>query len=126
MRVLLKTLLVGVVFLFVFHETEAKAGVGDAANTQPIRVHMLSGSKEYQSEVTLKVLAAYLGLPTVALFGASDARRWRPLGPLVKVLEPAEACPPCFETDSRDCSARTCFDHVSAPGVVAALETMLR
>lgn len=60
MQVLLRTLLVGVVFLFSFDGTELKAGAGEPANTPPIRVHMLSGSKEYQSEVTLKVLAAYL------------------------------------------------------------------
>ena len=70
-------------------------------------------------------LAAYLGLPTVALFGVSDARRWHPSGPMVQVLEPTGACPPCFETESGHCSARTCFDHVSAPAVVAALETIL-
>lgn len=70
-------------------------------------------------------LAAYLGLPTVALFGASDVQRWRPLGPKVQVLEPATGCPPCFETESDHCSTRTCFDHVSAAGVVAALETIL-
>jgi ADP-heptose:LPS heptosyltransferase len=70
-------------------------------------------------------LAAYLGVPTVALFGASDARRWRPLGLTVKVLEPATVCPPCFETKSDHCSDRTCFDHVSATAVVAALEALL-
>lgn len=31
-------------------------------------------------------LASMLGVPTVALFGPTDPRRWRPLGPRVKVL----------------------------------------
>jgi heptosyltransferase III len=32
-------------------------------------------------------LAAMLGVPTVALFGPTDAKIWRPVGPLVKVIE---------------------------------------
>jgi len=31
-------------------------------------------------------LAGILGIPTVVLFGPSDARRWRPLGPRVRVI----------------------------------------
>lgn len=34
-------------------------------------------------------LAAQLGLPTLALFGPSDPARWKPIGPLVRVLAPA-------------------------------------
>lgn len=33
-------------------------------------------------------LAAQLGLPTLALFGPTDPRRWCPLGPSVRVLAP--------------------------------------
>lgn len=86
----------------------------------------LKGAKAYVGNDSGPThLAAYLGLPTVALFGASDAQRWRPLGLSVKVLEPATVCPPCFETKSDHCSDRTCFDHVSATAVVAALEALL-
>lgn len=31
-------------------------------------------------------LAGMLGLPTVSLFGSTDPRRWRPLGPAVKLI----------------------------------------
>ena len=31
-------------------------------------------------------LAAFLGLPTVSLFGPTDPARWKPLGPRVTVL----------------------------------------
>lgn len=34
-------------------------------------------------------LAAQLGLPTLALFGPTDPARWKPIGPLVRVLAPA-------------------------------------
>jgi ADP-heptose:LPS heptosyltransferase len=33
-------------------------------------------------------LAAYLGLPTVAVFGPSDPEMWRPIGPLVQIVRP--------------------------------------
>ncbi|HWB53686.1 MAG TPA: glycosyltransferase family 9 protein, partial [Tepidisphaeraceae bacterium] len=32
-------------------------------------------------------LAGIIGVPTVALFGASDSRLWKPLGPHVAVVE---------------------------------------
>jgi len=60
MRTLRKALLIGVVLFSIINGAESKADTSHPANTQPIRVHMLSGSKEYQSEVTLQVLAAYL------------------------------------------------------------------
>ena len=31
-------------------------------------------------------LAAYLGLPTVAVFGPSDPKMWRPIGPRVEIV----------------------------------------
>ena len=36
-------------------------------------------------------LAAIIGVPTIALFGPTDANRWRPIGPRVKVLQKFEA-----------------------------------
>lgn len=38
-------------------------------------------------------LAAQLGVPTVALFGPSDARVWAPVGPAVTVLAPPQPRP---------------------------------
>lgn len=35
-------------------------------------------------------LAAQMGLPTVALFGPTSPRLWRPRGPMVRVLAPSE------------------------------------
>ena len=32
-------------------------------------------------------LAAMLGVPTVAIFGPTDPKIWRPVGPLVKVIQ---------------------------------------
>lgn len=38
-------------------------------------------------------LAAQLGLPTVVLFGPTDPRVWRPIGPQVHVLAPPQPAP---------------------------------
>ncbi len=38
-------------------------------------------------------LAAQLGLPTLALFGPTDPSRWSPIGPLVRILAPAQPTP---------------------------------
>jgi ADP-heptose:LPS heptosyltransferase len=32
-------------------------------------------------------LAAMLGVPTVAIFGPTDPKIWRPMGPFVKVIQ---------------------------------------
>ncbi len=52
-------------------------------------------------------LAAYLGLPTLAVFGPSDPARWRPAGPTVAVAGPGIPCDPCFEKGAEpDCPGK--------------------
>jgi type 1 glutamine amidotransferase len=60
MKIQYKALLLGAVLLVAFYATDSQAAVKDSGNAKAIRVHMLSGSKEYQSGVCLQVLAAYL------------------------------------------------------------------
>ncbi len=48
-------------------------------------------------------LAAFLGVPTVAVFGPSDPLRWEPAGPHVAVVRPGVGCDPCFEVLPRNC-----------------------
>ena len=45
-------------------------------------------------------LAAFLGLPTIAVFGPSDPDRWAPIGPAVMVIRPDMECAPCFEENT--------------------------
>jgi len=54
-------------------------------------------------------LAAFLGLPVIAIFGPSDPDRWKPLGRAVKVLRAAVSCSPCFETNTKNCDKPDCF-----------------
>jgi heptosyltransferase III len=56
-------------------------------------------------------LAAFIGLPTVAVFGPSDPIRWRPSGRAVTVLRPADLdCRgPCFEIGKNNCEKPDCL-----------------
>ncbi len=65
-------------------------------------------------------LAGYLGAPTAAIFGPSNPRQWRPWGPAVSVVGPAEGfeCRPCFERGNRDCDHRGCLAGISTDVVV--------
>jgi heptosyltransferase III len=67
-------------------------------------------------------LSAYLGLPTVAVFGPSSATRWGPSGPAVAALQPAMDCRPCFETAPANCEGAACLDGTRPEAV---LETFL-
>jgi len=58
-------------------------------------------------------LAAMTGVPTITLFGPSDDRQWRPVGPHVEVLR----APPPHERD---------LTRLSVPDVMAAIMAELR
>jgi ADP-heptose:LPS heptosyltransferase len=62
-------------------------------------------------------LAAFLGVPTVAVFGPSDPQRWHPVGAAVKVIRPDIDCAPCFETEKPICKEKTCL-ALTAPETV--------
>ncbi|NPB07154.1 MAG: glycosyltransferase family 9 protein [Aquificae bacterium] len=51
-------------------------------------------------------LAAYLGVPTVALFGPTDPLVWRPIGKKVRVVTLNLPCSPCFPNV---CETRSCL-----------------
>ncbi|MDM8525002.1 glycosyltransferase family 9 protein [Desulfococcaceae bacterium HSG8] len=70
-------------------------------------------------------LAAFLGVPTVAVFGPSDPERWRPLGSSTGVLRPDDLdCRPCFETNSQNCDKTECFEKTSPEAVIKAFWIM--
>jgi heptosyltransferase-3 len=69
-------------------------------------------------------LAAYCGLPTLALFGPSDPVRWRPRGRAAGVMRGAPDCPPCFETDPVNCQESRCLMEIREEAVFEALLRM--
>ncbi len=72
-------------------------------------------------------LAAFTGLPTVAVFGPSDPRRWRPVGRAVTVLRPddAECRGPCFEISKNNCEAPFCLDRTLPETVIRAFYSLI-
>jgi heptosyltransferase-3 len=64
-------------------------------------------------------LAAFSGLPTVAVFGPSDPERWRPVGRSVEIVRPDLGCNPCFEK-AQPCTEMECFNRTTPEMVVNA------
>ena len=69
-------------------------------------------------------LAAFLGVPTLVIFGPSDPDRWRPFGNHVRIVKAASPCNPCFDTDRPDCPERNCLEEINPDRIVEALEGM--
>ena len=69
-------------------------------------------------------LAALLAVPTVALFGPTDPKRWAPRGPHVTVLRGAFCTCPSWESVAA-CSRKPCF-AISAGVIVAAGKKIAR
>jgi heptosyltransferase-3 len=65
-------------------------------------------------------LAAFIGLPTVAVFGSSDPEIWKPMGRCVKVVRTDLECSPCFETKTVGCEEIECFSRITPEDVLAA------
>lgn len=66
-------------------------------------------------------LSAFLGLPTVVVFGPSNPRVWRPIGRSVRIVRPDLDCHPCFETNNNHCKNWECFDRTTPETVLDAL-----
>ena len=66
-------------------------------------------------------LAAFLGLPTVVVFGPSDPAIWRPTGRSVRIVKPDIDCHPCFATNNNRCKTMECFDQTTAEMVFDVL-----
>ncbi|MEI6350811.1 MAG: glycosyltransferase family 9 protein [Verrucomicrobiota bacterium] len=69
-------------------------------------------------------LAAFLGVPVVAIFGSTEPRLTAPLGPGHRVLRHQVECSPCF---LRECPLDfRCMNAVTAQETVAAVLGMVR
>lgn len=69
-------------------------------------------------------LSAYLGVPTVAIFGPSDPHRWRPIGPSVSVVRADLDCRPCFETVQNRCQSPDCLNDLTPSRVMDAFSAL--
>ncbi len=67
-------------------------------------------------------LAAFLGLPSVVIFGPADPKRWKPVGPRVQIVHPELACNPCFEIEPDNCAQPACLTDATLESVVLAFD----
>jgi len=68
-------------------------------------------------------LAAFTGLPTVAIFGPSNPDQWRPVGRAVAVVKSDIDCAPCTADDQKNCDTKACLYAITSEMVV---ETLVR
>jgi len=91
-------------------------------DTLALRRLLASGRAYVGNDSGVSHLAAWLGLPSVVVFGPSDPVRWRPIGENVEVVRPPLACAPCFEIASVNCERPDCILEISLADVLQALK----
>jgi heptosyltransferase-3 len=121
-----------VVFLLGPAETELlplvkkEAGGGfrvcQAENLAQVTALMKASRCFVGNDSGLTHLAAFWGLPTVAIFGPSSPRRWSPVGVATQVLRGDADCLPCFELADTNCDDPHCLKGVSVDMVLEAIE----
>ena len=70
-------------------------------------------------------VASALGVPTVAIFGATNPKTTGPAGPLNSIVSEKVECSPCFK---RECpiDGHPCMTGVTAERVVEAASSLIR
>ena len=69
-------------------------------------------------------LAAALGIPTLALFGPSNVKKWRPQGKHVRIINRALECSPCAVAVMKRCGHRSCLSAIEPAEVIQELRAM--
>jgi ADP-heptose:LPS heptosyltransferase len=69
-------------------------------------------------------LASFMNAPTIAVFGPSSAKRWAPLGGMVKILRGDVDCEPCFEIENANCDNPQCLSGVTIDMVLKAMKAL--
>lgn len=70
-------------------------------------------------------LAAFIGIPTAAVFGPSDPARWAPAGRAAAVIRPADLeCGPCFERGKNNCERPDCLNRTLPETVIRVFHSL--
>lgn len=70
-------------------------------------------------------LSAFMGLPTLVIFGPTDPIRWSPAGQSVGTIRYPCNCDPCFETSTKGCDSVKCLTSVSPKQVQQKFTMMI-
>ncbi|NOZ64528.1 MAG: glycosyltransferase family 9 protein [Caldiserica bacterium] len=69
-------------------------------------------------------LAAFLGVPTLSIFGPTSPRVWGPRGKRVKIIYRKYPCSPCSKTQRAKCRDFPCLQNISAEEVVGIISIL--
>ncbi len=70
-------------------------------------------------------LSAFIGIPTLTLFGPSDPNRWRPIGSKTAVLRGTNQCRPCFEIKKENCAHPICLTNIKPRQVLQVYKKLI-
>lgn len=104
----------------LLQQKEFNGKVDKMDNLVEVSHRLKTGAAFIGNDSGITHLAAFLGLPTMAVFGPSDPVRWKPLGRSVKIIRPKLNCSPCFEMNNSICEAMECLNHTSPGDVLRA------
>jgi ADP-heptose:LPS heptosyltransferase len=85
-----------------------------------LAAYLLTAHGYIGNDSAVSHLAAFLQVPTVAIFGPSDPCRWRPVGPKVAIVGSSIDCSPCFETGDGDCDHMACMGEITVDRILQA------
>ena len=71
-------------------------------------------------------LAAFLGIPSVIIFGPADPLRWKPTGPRIQIVRPELDCQPCFEIEPENCTEPACLTDAALQSVLTAFDQVFK
>jgi len=71
-------------------------------------------------------LSAFLGVPTLAIFGPTSPSVWGPRGKRVKIIYRKYPCSPCSETERAKCKDFPCLQNISAEEISKTIKETLQ
>jgi ADP-heptose:LPS heptosyltransferase len=107
-----------------FQQDEYSGKVYRMDNLTEIALRLKASGGFIGNDSGISHLSAFLGLPTVAVFGPSDPQRWRPVGRNVAIVRPELDCSPCFGTDRDGCGKMECLSRTSSEDVLKAFYSL--
>lgn len=88
----------------LLHQWRGPMEIFRPSTVAELALYLRQGSLFVGNDSGVTHLAAFLGVPTLAVFGPSDPLNWAPLGPLVRVAFKSEPCHPCHgRTEAHTC-----------------------
>lgn len=70
-------------------------------------------------------IAAAVGTPVIAIYGATDPEVWGPRGVRVRILYNKAHCSPCLPDNRRSCFSQICFEDITVENVIHEIKKII-